>query len=106
MRASGACARVTLMLHPLRQHAFRATWQDKSQREQGVRLPSISPDICLVNYYEKTGRLGLHQAVFKCGLLWLPWAFYSTIVSEQPVAESMPNQPRREPYFSPPKLHI
>jgi len=32
-----------------------------SQREQGVRLPSISPDICLVNYYEKTGRLGLHQ---------------------------------------------
>ncbi|KAF5840213.1 2OG-Fe(II) oxygenase superfamily-domain-containing protein [Dunaliella salina] len=32
-----------------------------SQREQGVRMPSISPDICLVNYYEKSGRLGLHQ---------------------------------------------
>ncbi|XP_074268256.1 uncharacterized protein LOC141591724 [Silene latifolia] len=24
-------------------------------------LPSVKPDICLVNYYSKTGRLGLHQ---------------------------------------------
>ncbi|XP_027904998.1 uncharacterized protein LOC114164497 isoform X1 [Vigna unguiculata] len=25
------------------------------------RLPSISPDICIVNFYSQTGRLGLHQ---------------------------------------------
>lgn len=24
-------------------------------------LPQVNPDICLVNYYAKTGRLGLHQ---------------------------------------------
>jgi alkylated DNA repair dioxygenase AlkB len=25
-------------------------------------FPSISPDICIVNYYAENGRLGLHQA--------------------------------------------
>lgn len=27
-----------------------------------MRLPPLDPDICLVNFYEKTGRLGMHQA--------------------------------------------
>eukprot|EP00983_Pelagomonas_calceolata_P101910 1158747-Pelagomonas_calceolata.AAC.23 len=36
-----------------------------------------------------------------------PWyPFYSTRFSKFPVTETIPNQPRREPYFSPPKLHI
>jgi len=27
-----------------------------------IPVPSISPDICIVNFYAKNGRLGLHQA--------------------------------------------
>ncbi|GAU45659.1 hypothetical protein TSUD_293680 [Trifolium subterraneum] len=30
-------------------------------------FPSISPDICIVNYYAENGRLGLHQAKFLYG---------------------------------------
>ncbi|KAJ9511486.1 hypothetical protein QJQ45_029846, partial [Haematococcus lacustris] len=28
---------------------------------QGACLPPLAPDVCLVNFYEKTGRLGMHQ---------------------------------------------
>lgn len=30
-------------------------------RNPEVVLPSVSPNICLVNFYSKTGKLGLHQ---------------------------------------------
>ena len=30
-------------------------------KDSNALLPSISPDICIVNFYSETGRLGLHQ---------------------------------------------
>lgn len=30
-------------------------------KDSNALLPSISPDICIVNFYSQTGRLGLHQ---------------------------------------------
>ena len=40
--------------------------QDKIEKESSVEnveeiLPGMSPDICIVNFYTTTGRLGLHQ---------------------------------------------
>lgn len=36
----------------------------KSRNAEKI-LPSMSPDICLVNFYTRDGHLGLHQVCFK-----------------------------------------
>lgn len=38
-----------------------ATNSKKMSGEDG--MPSMSPDICIVNFYTATGRLGLHQVI-------------------------------------------
>ncbi|KAK1362025.1 hypothetical protein POM88_046499 [Heracleum sosnowskyi] len=42
--------------------------EDKQSHVESV-LPLMTPDICVVNFYTTTGRLGLHQVIFtKLGL--------------------------------------
>ena len=33
----------------------------QAKEVQGIDMPPLQPDICLINFYDKTGRLGMHQ---------------------------------------------
>lgn len=42
------------------------------QKNKGKIIPFMLPDICIVNFYTKTGKLGLHQVkILNLGLLFI-----------------------------------
>jgi len=44
--------------------------QQKGAANAVQEIPAMSPDICLVNFYNSSGRLGLHQVQKKLFLCW------------------------------------
>lgn len=61
MRARAAVRHNWRQLLPRAEACFCWLARAQAQSAQGTTIPVLSPDICLINYYEKTGRLGLHQ---------------------------------------------
>ena len=46
---------------PLEFHALVQAAVGAAQSLESVPVPSLTPDLCIVNFYESGGRLGLHQ---------------------------------------------
>lgn len=67
-------------------HAFIKKHSNVSSVE--AVLPNMTPDVCIVNFYTDTGKLGLHQVrqqimifvFFKGFFLFLKWIFLKFLI--------------------------